>query len=365
MLARILSLVRKEFLALLKDWRSRLVVIAPPLIQLFIFSYAATFDLNRIPYAVYDEDQSTLSRELLARFRGSKHFAEVAILTHDREIDPLIEERKALLVLHIGPNFEATLKRGAPAKLQVLLDGRNSNTAMIALGYVQTLVGQFNRALQSASPAPRLETRAWFNENLQSRWFIVPGLTALLTLVVAMVTCALSIAREREQGTFDQLLVTPLTPLEILLGKTLPSLIIGLVEGTLILVAAVVWFKVPFRGSLWLLYAGMALYLLSAIGVGLMISSLARTQQQGLFGAFLFLVPAVILSGFATPIENMPPPVQMLTFLDPMRYFLVIVRTSFLADPPLAWLWPQLWPMALIGVAALALAAWLFRHRLY
>ncbi len=367
MIYRILSLIRKEFLTLLKDKRSRLVIIAPPLIQLLIFSYAATFDLTHIPYAVYDQDKSWLSREILARFQGSKHFTEVARLTHDRAIAPLIDQRRALLVLHFGPDFSRQFARGGTAKLQVILDGRNSNTALIALGYVQAMIAQFNRTLAASSQPspPQLEVRAWFNENRQSRWFIVPGLVAILTLVVTLVTCALSVAREREQGTFDQLLVTPLTPFEILIGKTVPSFVIGLGEGTLILVAAVVWFKVPFRGELGILYLGLSLYLLSAIGMGLMISSLAVTQQQGLFGAFLFIVPAVILSGFATPIENMSTIVQHLTLLNPMRYFLIIVRASFLADPAFAQLWPQLWPMGLIGVASLTLAAWLFRHRLY
>ncbi|MCX8049156.1 MAG: ABC transporter permease [Methylohalobius sp.] len=362
---RLLALIYKEFLILLKDWRSRLVVIAPPLIQLFIFSYAATYDLTRIPYAVFDQDRSALSHEVLAHFRGSKQFVEVAYLSHDRDIAALIDRRRVLLVLHLGPDFEERIKHGQPAKLQVILDGRNSNTARIALRYVQAIIGQFNQNIGAQRAAPLVQTRAWFNENLQSRWFIVPGLTALLTLVVAMVTCALTVAREREQGTFDQLLVTPLTPLEILIGKTVPSFIIGLAEGTLILVAAVTWFGIPFRGSLGLFYFALALYLLSAIGVGLMISSIARTQQQGLFGAFMFLVPAVILSGFATPIENMPEPIQYLTRLNPMRYFLTLARQSFLADSSFAQLWPELWPMALIGAVTLTLAAWLFRHRLY
>jgi ABC-2 type transport system permease protein len=363
MIYRILFLTYKEFLTLLKDWRSRLVVIAPPLIQLFVFSYAATFDLDQIPYAIYDQDQSAASREVVARFRGSKHFIEVATLSHDREIAKVLDQRRVLLVLHFGPDFSRKIARGEAAPLQVILDGRNSNTAQIALGYVQAVIGQFNAA--KTKNVASLQTRAWFNENLKSRWFIVTGLVALLTLVVAMVTCALTVAREREQGTFDQLLVTPLTPFEILIGKTIPSFVIGLAEGTLIVVAAVVWFKIPFRGELWMLYLGLALYLLSAIGVGLMISSLSLTQQQGLFGAFLFLVPAVILSGFATPIENMPKIVQYFTLLDPMRYFLVIVRSTFLADPSFAQLWPEFWPMALIGVVTLTLAAWLFRHRLY
>ncbi|BCX87662.1 ABC-2 type transport system permease protein [Methylomarinovum tepidoasis] len=365
MLQRIWHLIVKEFLTLLKDKRSRFVVIVPPLVQLVVFGYAATFDLNHIPYAVYNEDKGERSQQVLARLRGSPVFEEVARIDHDAQIAPLIDRREALFVIHFGPRFSERFARGQSPPLQVVIDGRNSNTALITLGYLRTILADFTLERLDLNPPARLVTRAWFNEDLQSRWFIVPGIVALLTLVVAMVTTALTVAREREQGTFDQLLVTPLTPFEILIGKTVPPFVIGLFEGSLILAAAVYWFEVPFRGALWLLYAGLAVYLLAAIGVGLMISSLAVTQQQGLMGAFLFIVPAVILSGFATPIENMPEVVQRITLLDPMRYFLVIVRTTFLADPAFALLWPQFWPMAVIGVVTLALAAWLFRHRLY
>ncbi|MBN2701709.1 MAG: ABC transporter permease [Methylothermaceae bacterium] len=364
MLNRIWHLFFKELLGLIKDKRSRFVLIGPPLIQLMIFGYAATYDLTDIPYAVYDEDGGQAVREMLAKFRGSRNFTEVARIDHDRQIAPLINQRRVLLVLHFGPDFSRQVSRGRTGPLQVLIDGRNSNTAQIALGYIRTIVSEFNTAFLGRPPA-HLVSRAWFNENLQSRWFIVPGIVALLTIVVTMVTTTLTIAREREQGTFDQLLVTPLTPFEILVGKTVPPFVIGLMEGTLILAAAVYWFQVPFRGELWLLYAGLTLYLLSAIGVGLMISSVAVTQQQGLLGAFLFIVPAVILSGFATPIENMPEIVQAMTLLNPMRYFLVIVRSTFLADLPFELLWPQLWPMAAIAIFTSTAAAWLFRHRLY
>ncbi len=362
---RIWHLIIKEFLALLKDKRSRFVVIVPPLVQLIVFGYAATFDLNHIPYAVYNEDRGEASQRVLARLRGSPVFEEVARLDHDRQIPPLIDHREALFVIHFGPRFSERLARGQAAPLQVILDGRNSNTALITLGYLRTLLADFAIERLQIAPPSHLVTRAWFNENLQSRWFIVPGIVALLTLVVTMVTTALTVAREREQGTFDQLLVTPLTPFEILIGKMTPPFVIGLLEGSLILAVAVYWFEVPFRGALGLLYAGLAVYLLAAIGVGLMISSLAVTQQQGLMGAFLFIVPAVILSGFATPIENMPETVQYITLLDPMRYFLVIVRTTFLADPAFTLLWPQFWPMVTIAAVTLVLAAWLFRHRLY
>jgi len=214
-------------------------------------------------------------------------------------------------------------------------------------------------------PPARLVTRAWFNPNLESRWFIVPGIAGLLTLVVTMLVTALSIAREREQGTFDQLLVTPYRPVEILMGKALPGFIIGTFEATVIILAAVFWFRVPLLGSLIALYTGVALFLLSAVGVGLMISSLAVTQQQGLLGAFLFLVPAVILSGFTTPIANMPRAIQYITLLNPMRYFMVVLRDVFLKGSPFHLLIGQFWPMAAIGIVSLAAAGWLFRHRMY
>jgi len=366
---RILALMIKEFLALLKDKRSRTVLIAPPLMQLIVFGYAATFDLNQVPYAIYNEDPGSASRELLAHFAGSSTFRLVANLQSEIQIEPLVDNKRALLVLHIGPHFTRDLLRQRPAPLQVIVDGRNSNTALVLLGYVRTIVTAFNRewaALhgQSAPPA-RLNVLAWYNPNLESRWFIVPGIVGLLTLVVTMLVTALSVAREREAGTFDQLLVTPLRPVEILLGKSLPGFIVGLLEGTLIILLAVFWFQVPLRGSLAALYLGLFLFLLSAIGVGLMISSIALTQQQGLFGAFIFLVPAIILSGFATPIANMPPLVQKLTLLNPMRYFMIVLRRVFLEGADVSLLWPQYWPMAVIGMINLVLATRLFRHRLY
>jgi len=206
--------------------------------------------------------------------------------------------------------------------------------------------------------------RPWYNENLLSRWFIVPGIVGLLTLVVTTIVTGLSVAREREAGTFDQLLVTPMRPVEILMGKSFPGILIGLVQGTFILLMAVYWFEVPLRGSPGALYLGMFLFLLSAVGIGLMISSLAVTQQQGILGAFLFVVPAVILSGFATPIANMPEAVQQLTYLNPLRYFLIIIRGVFLEGDSYGLLFDQYWPMAIIAIVTLSLAGWLFRHRM-
>lgn len=365
----ILGLLKKELLALLKDKKSRFVLIGPPVIQLLVFGYAATFDLNRVPIAIYNEDPGYASRELVARFAGARAFRDVGRITHQAEIAQLINPKEVLLVLHIGREFSRDLLKRQPASIQVIVDGRNSNTALIALNYARTILADFNRSWAEQhhlpSPATRLEIRAWFNPNLVSRWFIVPGIIGLLTLVVTMLVTALSVAREREQGTFDQLLVTPFTPLEILIGKALPGMLIGLVEASFIAFMAVYWFGVPFVGEVEALYLGIVLFLIAIVGIGLMISSLATTQQQGLLGAFLFIVPSIILSGFATPIANMPESVQTLTLLNPFRYFLVIVRGVMLQGTPMPLLMDQYWPMAVIGVAALSLAAWMFRRRLY
>lgn len=366
---RLLALVRKEFLALLKDPRSRFVIIGPPVVQLLVFGYAATYDLNDVPMAVYNESRSAESRDLIARFSGSPNFQQIATLTNIEQISPLIDQREALIVLHIGPQFDRQLRVNGTSDVQIIVDGRNSNTAMIASGYAQTIVQNFNieraRRLGGPGPPARLEVRAWFNPNLASRWFIVPGIIGLLTLVVTLLVTALSVAREREQGTFDQLLVTPYQPWEILIGKAIPGFVIGMGEATFITLVAVFGFQVPFLGSVVTLYAGIALFLLSAIGIGLMISSLSVTQQQGLLGAFLFLVPAIILSGFSTPIANMPSAVQTLTYINPMRYFMVILRGVFLEGTPSHLLIDQFWPLAVIGLTTLLAASWLFRRRMY
>ncbi len=365
----IIALAIKEFLALLRDKRSRFVIIGPPIMQLLVFGFAATYDLNNVPVAIYNEDQGGAARELVSRIEGSPNFQVVAHIQRDSEVAPLINNRDVLLVLHIGQGFSADLLQGDSAPLQAILDGRNSNTAMIAMNYLRTILLKYNSDwLQSQGgrgPQVTLQTRAWYNENLQSRWFIVPGIVGLLTLVVTLLVTALSVAREREAGTFDQLLVTPLRPLDILIGKAIPGIVIGLLEASLIIALMVLLFEIPLRGSLGALYLGIGLFLLSAVGVGLMISAIAVTQQQAVLGAFLFLVPAVILSGFSTPIANMPEPIQWLTYLDPLRYFLVIVRSVTLEGNSYDLLLHQYWPMALIGVVTLALAGWLFRHRMY
>lgn len=366
---KIIALAIKEFLAILRDSKSRFVLIGPPIAQLLVFGYAATFDLNDIPVAVYNEDRSLSSRELLAKITGSPHFRMVKTIDHDEQITQVIDSKDVLMVLHIGPRFSEHLKRGMPAKAQVIIDGRNSNTALLSLGYLRTIFTNFNIdwSRQQGIPGPpaTLNIRPLYNENLLSRWFIIPGIVGLLTLVVTTIVTGLSVAREREAGTFDQLLVTPMQPVQILIGKSIPGIVIGLIEGSFILLIAVYWFEVPLRGNLGALYLGLFLFLLSAVGIGLMISSLAVTQQQGILGAFLFLVPAVILSGFATPIANMPELVQQFTYINPLRYFLIILRGVFLEGDSFALLFDQYWPMAIIAIVSLTMAGWLFRHRMY
>jgi len=369
MWSRILTLMKKEFVTLLKDPKSRFVVIGPPIIQLIVFGYAASFDLKNVPFAVYDEDHSALSRALVARFEASPNFELVRTLTRTDEIAPLVDARNALLVLHIHPHFSRDVMRGEAGFVQAIVDGRNSNSALLALNYLRDIVTRFNQDLLERrgqrGPPATLEVRAWFNPNLEGQWYFVPGIIGLVLTVVTVLVTALSVAREREQGTFDQLLVTPLRPVEILLGKALPGFVIGLLGATVVTSVAVFWFGVPMVGKLVVLFTGVALYLLSTVGLGLMISSIAVTQQQGLLGAFLFLVPSVILSGFSTPIANMPQWVQIITYANPLRYFIVVIRGVFLEGRGFDLLPGQFLPMAVIGLVAMTLASWLFRRRMY
>lgn len=367
-LQRIAGLIVKELLAIWKDWRTRVVVIGPPIIQLIVFSYAASFDVDHVAMAVLNEDAGLQGRELVARFEGSGRFDRLFTLQSVSEIAPLIEREQVQMVLHVPQDFSARLKSGRPAPLQVILDGRQSNTSFVVLGYAREIALAFSRERRARQgmpgPPASIVARAWFNPNLESRWFIVPGLTALLTLVVTIMLTALSVARERELGTFEQLLVTPLLPMEIMIGKTVPALIIGTFEGTLILIVAVFWFEIPFTGSFVHFYLGLIIYLLAVAGIGLMLSSIALTQQQALLGAFLFVVPAVILSGFATPLANIPDILERLSLVNPMRHFLELVRGLYLQALPWEAVWPKLAAMGAIAFVNLIAAAFLFRRRL-
>ncbi|MBT8343013.1 MAG: ABC transporter permease [Desulfatitalea sp.] len=368
-LHRLAALIVKEFTLILKDPKSRFVIIGPPLIQFFVFGYAAVYDVKHVRYAVLDQDRSALSRELLASLSSAESFERVAQLTSTTQIDRIIDHQKARLVIHVGPHFSRNLMNGEPALVQVIVDGRNSNVALIALGYIGDIVGGFNQALAgrmaSGRSAPGLVSveRAWFNANLESQWFIVSGLGGLISMVVVMIITSLSVARERESGTFDQLLVAPFTPAEILIGKSLPGVLFGMLDALLFAAGAVLWFGVPFRGTIAALVASLACFIITIVGVGLLVSSLSRTMQQALLGSFVYIMPSVVLSGFTTPVANMPGWLQAGTLLNPLRHIVVALRRIFLQGADLPTVWPQIWPLLLMACVTLTTAAWLFRHR--
>ncbi len=367
-LLRILSLVRKELLALVRDPRSRAILFAPALIQSIIFGYAASFDLNHAPYAVLDEDRSTASRELLAHFDGSGVFERVADVAQSNGLQTVIDARTALIGVHIGRDFARNLEAGRPAAIQIVADGRNSNTAATAMGYVSAIVDRFNRDWRADHGLPGLpvevSARAWYNENLETSWNMIPGLIGTITLIGTLILTALSVAREREEGTFDQLLVTPIRPTEIMIGKALPATMIGIIQATVILLVAQLWFRIPFAGSFFTLYVGLILFVMAAVGIGLFISSISATMQQAMLFSFTLMMPFILLSGFSTPIGNMPLAFQYLTYVDPLRYAVDITRRVYLEGVGLGQLWNDLWPLAAISLVTLPIAAWFFRNKL-
>jgi len=365
---RVWALIVKEFLTLLRDPRGRTILIVPPIVQLFVFAFAATLEVKNISIAVLDEDHGYWAHELVRRFEGAPAFSRIRYAVNGREIRSLIDTQDVIVALRMPSKFSANVEAGRPATVQVILDGRRSNAAQVVQGYAMRIVGQLNAEIDAkkgkVSRPSLLIVRNWFNPNLDYHWFTVPSLIGTLGLLLGLAVTALSIARERELGTFDQLLVSPLWASEILIGKMAPSLLVGLVNGTVFFVIATMVFGIPFTGSLPLLYGSLALYLVAVIGVGLFISSLATTQQQAFLGSFIFSAPAILLSGFATPVENMPAWLQVLTLVNPLRHFLVIVNGLFTKDMTAEMVLRNAWPLLLIAVATMGAATWLFRRRI-
>ena len=367
-LLRILALMRKEFLAVLKDPRGRFILFVPPILQCLVFGYAASFDLNTVPYAVFDQDHSAASSAFLSRLDGSGIFRRQADLRRAEDIPAWIDSGRALLVVQIGQDFQRHLLAGETSAVQVIADGRNSNTAGTALGYFGSVAEDFNAAWRSshgqAGPPVRIVTRSWYNPNLESRWSMIPSLIGTLTLMGTLMLTAMSVAREREQGTFDQLLVTPFRPFEIMFGKALPNMVIGLIQSSTILLIAQFWFHIPFAGSFVVLYAGLGLFLMAAVGMGLFVSSIAATMQQAMLYAFLLVMPFALLSGLTTPFNSMPQSLQAAMVVNPLRYALDITKRVYLEDAGFAQLFPDFFPLTVIGLLTLSCAAWLFRRRL-
>lgn len=355
---RLWAQIRKELLSVLRDPRSRMVLIGPPLMQLFIFAFAATLEVENVAIAVLDHDEGRWSQEIVARIAATRFAGRLMTVASEAELEAVLDRREALVGLVFQSDFSRRVIAGEPATVQAVLDGRASNTAQIALGYLGTIVGGLNAEIaQGRGPAVVTAVRHRFNPNLDYLWFTVPALIGMLSMFSSLIVTALSIARERELGTFDQLLVSPARPVEIVIGKCLPALIIGTVLASVMITAAVFVYSVPFLGRLSVLYGALLLFILSIVGLGLMISSFCRTQQQAILGAFATGVPLVLLSGFATPVENMPRALELLAAANPLRHFLVIVHGVFLKGLDAPQIWPYVWPIAVIGAVTLA-AAW-------
>lgn len=370
---RLLHVLAKELLQLRRDPYVRVRLLVPPLVQLVMFGYAATFEVHRVPTALLDRDATRESRELLARLTSTGRFEVRALATSEAELIRLVDRGQVALGVQIHPGFAARLRGGRPAPVQVLLDSTNSNTALIALRYVTAIGRTFARdvgrerlgrsapALLHAVPAIVLAERPWYNPDFDSRWFFVPGVIGSLMFVLTVNMTAFAVVRERELGTLEQIMVSPIRPAEFVLGKTLPAFALGMALAALITALGTFWFGIPFRGSVLVLVVGTALFLSSTLGLGLLISTLCRTQQQAFASSFFVLTPAFVLSGFTFPIASMPVVLQWLTRLDPLRYYLELLRASFLKGVGFDVLWPQL--LAMAGLGGLLTAASIARFR--
>lgn len=359
---RFIALVQKELLVLFKNPKSRMAILVPPMLQLLVFGYAATLDLRHVKMAVLDHDQSQLSRELITAFTGSEIFRLTVLPANEAATADALNHYNALIALVIPPNFARKAQQGN-AEVQLLVDARNSNTGGIALGYAQTVMEQFNRRRGAGVPV-ELSTRAWYNPNYDMRYFMIPALLAMLALLDTLMMAALTIAREREDGSFDQLLVAPYSPGEILAGKAIACILVGLLQLTLIFVLAQLWFQLPFYGSYWLLYLGFLVFVTSSVGTGLFLSSLCANLQQAMMGTFLVGVPFVLLSGLVTPIESMPAFFQYFTLVNPMRYGIKILQQLYLEGTGFGLLWPYYLLLSAIAVLNLGAAYWIFRREL-
>jgi ABC-2 type transport system permease protein len=373
---RLRQILIKEFIHLFRDPHARFSLIVPPLLQMLIFGYAASYEVNRVSTAVLDSDHSQESREFLERFSASDRFQVREVLQSASQIPSLLDHRRVVLVLQIQPGFAELLRKGQTAPVQAVLDGTDSNTALIAVGYISQIANRFAQdyqlqmadrlrpSLATFAPNIELQQRPWYNANLESRWFFVPGVIGTLVLVSVMTLTAFAVVREREIGTLEQLMVTPITPAELIIGKTLPFMIVGLTNVVFVAILGSLWFDVPFRGNVFVLMLGTTLFLTSALGVGLLISTVSQTQQQAFAISFFYISPAIMLSGFGYPITSMPTALQYFTNLDPLRFYLVVLRGTFIKGIGLDVLWPQMFAMALLGAATLTLATLRFHKTL-
>jgi len=383
---RIREIVIKEFRQTLREPRMRIFLFVPPMVQLIVFGYAVNLDVEDSRIAFLDRDQTPASRALHEEFEGSTYFRITAVPHGPGEAQELLDRGEVVAIVGVLPGFQRDIERGDTASVQILIDGSNSNIAGVVSSYASRVVANFSRrylpgrerALRMrmiaasgidrprAVSLPGLDARyrVWFNEDLRSRNYFVPGILVNIVTIVTLMLTALAIVREKEIGTMEQLLVTPIRPIELMLGKTLPFALVGLVQITLVTALSLILFRIPLRGSVLLLGLCAVLYLMTTLGSGLFISTVSDTQQQAMLGSFIFFTPAFMLSGFAFPIRNMPVAVQYLTYLNPVRYFMEVVRGLFLKGVGAEVLWPQMLAMAVFGTAIVTISALRFHKRL-
>ncbi len=365
---RLKALIIKEFIAVWQDKRSRMALIGPPLIQFFVFTFAATLDVQNISLGVLNHDRGYQSYEFIQRLRGSPKFQDFYYFGSEQELKKAVDTQKVLAAVEFQEDFSKKIYSRSTAEILVIADGRKSNASQIVQGYIVEIAENFNNDLRlqtyHTSNPSELIPRNWYNPNLIYTWFTLAGLIGLLSLLTSVSVTALSISREKEMGTFEQLLVSPLNSWQILTGKAIPAMIIGVAEGTAMLIAGILFLDLPVRGSLWLLYPSMIIFIFSIVGIGLFISSICKTQQQSTLGVFLVLSPIIIMSGFATPIANMPIWLQYFAMLNPLKYFLIIVRGICLKDISAITVFNNTWPMLLIAIFTLSVAAWFFRKQI-
>jgi ABC-2 type transport system permease protein len=379
---RIRVIIRKELIQALREPRMRMLLFVPPMIQLIIFGFAVNLDVDHVRIAWMDMDRTPLSRDLRFRFEGSGRFDVVAQPESEEDVQRVLDRAEAQAVVRVLPDFERDVRRGRPTEVQVLVDGTNSNTASLVSSYAGSILADFSSAasgmvqntrvltrspasaVNAAAPQVVPRTRVWFNPDLHSRNYFVPGVVANIIMMVTLMLTAMAIVREKEIGTMEQLMVTPVRPIELMLGKTLPFAVVGLLDCALITSAALLIFHIPFRGSVLLLFCCTVLFLMTSLGAGLFLSTISHTQQQAMMMNFFFSTPAFMLSGFAFPIRNMPVAVQWLTYLNPLRYFVEIVRGLFLKGVGISVLWPQMVALTIYGITVLSLSALRFHKSL-
>jgi ABC-2 type transport system permease protein len=372
---RLRHLIRKEFIQVLRDKKLRLLIFMPPIVQLLTYGYAINFDIKRVPTAIFDESGSAAARRLISRFAASEYFSVKYFVKSEGELRRLIDDNRITLALRLPYDFSRNLKSPHTAKVHVIIDATDSNAALVVGRYAQTVVNDFSQeimrerlarlgAVTGLKVPVAVEARAWFNENLMSRHSFVPGVIAMVVMLVSLMLTALAIVREREIGTMEQILVSPIRPVEFLLGKTVPFVLISLVDMVIVILVGVYWFEVPLRGSLLVLLLGTVTFLFNSVGLGLFISTVSGTQQQAMMAGTFFFTPAIMLSGLIFPIPNMPLFFQYLTYLNPLRYFVIVVQGIFLRGDGLALLWPQMAGMTILGLTLLTLSVLRFRKRL-